>query len=135
MPKPWSTPPPSERDLYWFGYILPATGTLIAAALLWFEMPAAALIAALAFVVVTCIYHCVAALKRSIYSLWMGIIRPVGWLLFNVLLAILYYALLTPIGIMRRVLGYDVLQIRGHRQSGWTRRKPPAGLYRYFEKF
>jgi len=43
-------------------------------------------------------------------------------------MAILFYLVVTPVGLMRRMLGRDPLELSfdGHRASYWTPREPPG---------
>ena len=53
---------------------------------------------------------------------------PIGWVLSNVLLALIFFFIITPIGLALRLRGRDELQLRRarHRTTFWVdRRKPP----------
>ena len=43
--------------------------------------------------------------------------RPIGWVVSHLLLAIIYYGLITPIGLALRVFGHDPLDARVDRGS------------------
>jgi len=62
---------------------------------------------------------------------------PIGWLASHVALALVYYAVLTPIGVAMRLWGRDPLQRRFDRKvtTYWTRRQAPVGSERYFRQF
>lgn len=62
---------------------------------------------------------------------------PAGWMVTLLLLAIVYYAVLTPIGLVMRLLGHDPLA-RGFPDkaaSFWTPRQPAQDASRYFRQF
>ncbi|HSR54474.1 MAG TPA: SxtJ family membrane protein [Acidobacteriota bacterium] len=62
---------------------------------------------------------------------------PIGWLASHVLLAIIYYLVVTPIGLLMRLLGHDPLQ-RGldeKRSSYWNEQEPSLPSQRYFRQF
>jgi hypothetical protein len=55
----------------------------------------------------------------------------------HLLLLVVYYLVLTPIGLLMRLIGYDPLQRRFDRsaQSYWTPHDPAADDARYFKQF
>ncbi len=62
---------------------------------------------------------------------------PIGWIVSHVVLAILFYLVMTPVGLLLRALGRDPL-VKGPRpdqQSYWRRREPPSTLERYFRQY
>jgi Na+/H+ antiporter NhaB len=62
---------------------------------------------------------------------------PIGFLVSHLLLAGVYYLLLTPTGLLMRALGRDPMSRRFDREaeSYWVTRKPPASTDRYFRQF
>ena len=54
-----------------------------------------------------------------------------------VLLSVIYFAILTPIGLLRRLLGKNAMLPRPDPQAKtyWVRRKPPADMGRYFRQY
>ncbi|MDY7095119.1 MAG: SxtJ family membrane protein [Acidobacteriota bacterium] len=62
---------------------------------------------------------------------------PIGWVLSHVLLATVYYLLLTPLGLVLRLTGRDPLQRRREPEPGsyWRRREPTKHPDRYFRQF
>lgn len=53
------------------------------------------------------------------YWLWMGVAFVMGNIVSRVLLTVIYYGLITPIGLLRRLLGHDPLQRRKRKGSYW----------------
>ena len=47
---------------------------------------------------------------RPVYVLWMALAFPIGWTVSHLLLLIVYYLVLTPIGLLMRLFGYDPLE-------------------------
>ena len=62
---------------------------------------------------------------------------PIGWVISHAFLAVVYYGILTPIGLGMRLLGRDPMCRRLDRteRSYWLRRPPPAATDRYFRQF
>jgi len=54
-----------------------------------------------------------------------------------VILAAIYYAVLTPIGLLMRLVGYDPMCRRrdANAASYWTSREPVDDVRRYFRQF
>lgn len=74
---------------------------------------------------------------RPIYVGWMILAFPIGWTVSQVLLALMFFGLFTPIALVFRLLGRDAL----HRErrpgvgSYWTPKPAPAGPRSYFRQF
>ena len=62
---------------------------------------------------------------------------PIGWTLSHLVMAIIYYLVLTPIGILLRLVGHDPLcrSFEPTRQTYWVERRPPEHKGRYFRQF
>ena len=77
------------------------------------------------------------ALGRQLYIGWMYAAQPAGWTISHVVLGIVYYLVLTPIGLLLRLAGRDPLQRRFDREatSYWIKREAPADAARYFRQF
>lgn len=62
---------------------------------------------------------------------------PVGWVLSLVLLAAVYYLVLTPTGVLARLCGYDPLHRRRDpdAKTYWVPRPNHGDVRRYFRQF
>src|SRR5437773_822447 len=67
-------------------------------------------------------------LVRPVFVGWMVLAFPVGWLVSRVVLAVVFYGLFTPVGLLLRALGRDVLALRrrADRVSYWEPKPAPA---------
>jgi hypothetical protein len=74
---------------------------------------------------------------RPIYVLWMALAMPIGWCVSHLLLLSVYYLVVTPIGLLMRLFGYDPMNRRFDRSatSYWTNHDPSAEPARYFKQF
>jgi hypothetical protein len=74
---------------------------------------------------------------RPIFVTWMVLAFPVGWAVSHLLLAALYYGLITPIGLVSRLAGRDALLLRGPlgRDSYWLPKAPPSDVRSYFRPY
>lgn len=72
----------------------------------------------------------------AVYGAWMRAGRPAGWVVSRVLLAAVFYGVITPIGLMLRLGGRDLLGLRLDRgaSSYWRVRGPGEGG-RYFRQW
>ena len=62
---------------------------------------------------------------------------PIGWLMTQMVLALMFYAVLTPLALLFRWRGRDALQLRcrPERKSFWTERGGPPEASRYLKQF
>lgn len=49
---------------------------------------------------------------RPLAGLWFGLAQVMGAVMSNVILTVLFFVLVTPVGLVRRVLGADALQLK-----------------------
>ena len=65
--------------------------------------------------------HIVNMIVPRIYApvaiVWLGLSHVLGTVMSKVLLSILYFGLVTPIGVLRRIFGKDSLQLREFKAS------------------
>jgi len=62
---------------------------------------------------------------------------PVGWLVSHVILAVAFYCVFTPVGLLMRLLGYDPLRRRFDpaADSYWVPRDNERDVRSYFRQF
>ncbi len=74
---------------------------------------------------------------RPVYVVMMAAALPIGMVLSVVLLGLVYFGILTPIGLLRRALGKNAMAPRPDpdAETYWTRRAPPAKPGRYFRQY
>ena len=75
---------------------------------------------------------------RQLYVGWMLAAVPIGWTISHVVLAVVYYVVLTPIGLLMRLVGRDPMQRRLDRSgsgSYWIERPPRRDSSSYFRQF
>jgi hypothetical protein len=74
---------------------------------------------------------------RCVYLGMAYVAFPIGFVISHVLLALIYYALLTPLGLLMRGVGYDPLHRRcdPEKETYWIPRQQPADKERYFRQF
>lgn len=77
---------------------------------------------------------------QSLKYLYIGmtiVAFPIGFVVGNVLLALVFYGIVTPIGLIFRLFGRDLLarRIDTDAHSYWIPRPPPSEAARYFRQF
>ena len=74
---------------------------------------------------------------RFIYVGWMVLAFPIGWTVSQIMLALMFFGLFTPLGLVFRLIGRDPLQRarRSDRKSYWQPKPTPTDLKRYFKQF
>ncbi len=77
------------------------------------------------------------SVMRPIFVGWMVVTFPIGWVVSRLMLIVVFYGVFTPIGLLFRVMGRDLLQLkrRSERTSYWAS-KPSASAGRsYYRQF
>jgi hypothetical protein len=129
---------PSPRELNWFGALGVVFPGLIGG-LIWWRTGQAVLAAAIwaAAGVALGLFVAVPRLRRPMYLAWMYAAFPIGWTVSHVVLALVFYVVFTPLGMVMRLTGRDPLQ-RGRAvadQTYWVRRCPAREPASYFRQF
>ena len=129
---------PSPRELLFFGRGLGLFTVLVGAlAYLQWDAPAAASRIWIAGGSLTVLHFAIPPLRRFIFLTWMYAAFPIGWTVSHAILAILYYGILTPIGLIMRLIGYDPMsrRRRSERDTYWEEYSPEGNAKRYFRQF
>jgi Mg2+/citrate symporter len=74
---------------------------------------------------------------RKVYVLASYATYPIGATVSLIMLAVIYYGVVTPVGLVLRLVRYDPLKRRSDRSAGtyWMSRKPERETKRYFQQF
>ena len=130
---------PSDKDLRNFGRVAILASILVATLLYTTKSLAlgwCVLIVGIGFLFFVCSLLSMVATKWIYLSLTL-ITFPIGMAVSFVLLASFYYLLLTPIGLVFRLIGRDVLKrkIDISAKSYWQPRRHCDNIRRYFNQF
>jgi hypothetical protein len=127
---------PDSRALRRFGLTV-LIGAGVVGALLWFWSGAetAALIAWAAGAVLGLPGLTGTRLARPGYLLWMGVAFVLGGVMGRVLLGLVWYGLITPMGLAMRLAGRDRLELRREADTWWRDLPPPDGPERHERQF
>ena len=128
---------PSVGELRWFGVVILAALCLLGA-LLWWQSGSIGVAIWLGGTGagLSLVYYAMPPLRRVIYSLWMTAVFPIGWLISHILLAAIYYLLFTPVGLVMRISGRDLMRRRfdPSAASYWIEESPSGDPAEYFRQ-
>jgi saxitoxin biosynthesis operon SxtJ-like protein len=82
-------------------------------------------------------YYLVRSIQRPVFDLWMGISYPIGWVMSAIMMAVIFFLVLTPVGLVMRLLGRDPMCRAFDRaaESYWEPHNPEGDSRRYFQQF
>ena len=73
---------------------------------------------------------------RPVFVGWMILDFPIGWLVSHVLLAVLFFGVFAPVGILLRLSGKDSLRLRRpNADSFWQDKPVVTDLRRYLRQY
>jgi len=130
---------PDDRELRRFGWIAALDSVAIALVLHWvsgLDLRWCTLIAAAGGAVA--ISPLISPrITKGIYRVLVAAALPIGLVMSLLLVGLVYYGLVTPIGLLFRLMGRDVLHRRfdPKARTYWLEHRPPAGPERYFQQF
>ena len=114
-----------KKELRQFGITMGVVLTLLAGFLFWrekdyypylFMLSVTLFFTGLAFPVIL----------KPIHKIWMALAILIGWLVTGLIMIILFYLVVTPIGLLTRLCGKDFLNTKSKKnvKSYWIPRKP-----------
>ena len=130
---------PDKGELRKFGEISLAMLLVIGLVLYWLGRVRAetALYVAAAGLVIFLLSRTTIRGTKPIYWAAYGVTYPVGWVLSHLILGVVYYLIVTPIGLIFRLLGRDALRrtYDPEAPSYWVDHEPAGHVERYFRQF
>jgi hypothetical protein len=74
---------------------------------------------------------------RWIFVVWMILAFPIGWVISQVTLGVLFFGLITPVALFFRMRGRDLLSRKPapERASFWVDKTTPADPRSYFNQY
>jgi hypothetical protein len=73
---------------------------------------------------------------RYVYTGWMIAAFPIGWTVSQVVLAVVFFMVMTPIAFVMRLAGHDALARRRQpAASYWTTKPGPVGSTDYLRQY
>ena len=121
-----------KNDLRKFGITLGMILIIISGFLFWKEKESFQIF--LTVGAVLCIIGVVIpVILKPIYWIWMIFANILGWIMTRVILSLLFYMIITPIGFISRLFGKQFLELKWNRtnRTYWNYRsdKPEKGDY------
>lgn len=129
---------PSRRELRQFGWLCLLFGALIGAIVAYRSSAWNAAVVIWAVGSVAAILGMTKpALLKPIFVGWVAAAYPIGWIVSNLVLAATFYLVVTPIGLLMRLIGRDPLGRRRHGSPGsyWVPHEPSRDPASYFRQF
>jgi hypothetical protein len=73
---------------------------------------------------------------RLVHKAWMGLAACLGWVVTRIILFVLFYFIVTPIGLISRLFGRDSLNLRFGRKKEqyWQRKEKPRPEREAYER-
>ena len=83
------------------------------------------------------VYYALRPVRLPIYHAWMILVSPIGWIISHLLLAVVYYLIITPIGLLMRLCGRDSLhrKFEADVETYWIEHRPDSDVSRYVRQF
>lgn len=130
-------PPPAQ--LRQFGWIAPTMLLVIGLVLRWrVGLPTPVVAGLCAAGILIFIFSRVSPkLVRPVYVGLMIAGFPIGWVMSHLLLAVFYFGIITPLALIFRLAGRDMLHRRWNRSrsSYWTDHPQAQNIERYFRQY
>ena len=124
-----------KSDIQKFGYTI-ATILLIAAGFLFFGGKEYYQ----NLIVISSIFFCfgliIPIILKPLYIIWMAFAVILGWFMTRLILMILFYFILTPIGLLGKLFGYNFLEnnFNSSANSYWNLRDSKSEINQGYEK-
>ena len=126
----------SDRQLKFYGISLVALVFVFAALAKWrWSADVVASAMAIGGVALGAVYYGIPSTQRSIYHGFRTLTTPIQLVASAIILAIVYYVVLTPIGIALRLRGFGVQNLDGDQSSYWSDHRSPTDSSRYFDTY
>ena len=130
--------PPSDRQLREFAAV---AAFLLAALAIWQLLFSGRLALVGCYAVLAVLAGSIGLAKprwlAPIFTSWIVLTFPLAWLVSTLVLAIIFYGLLTPLGLLFRLVGRDVLErtLRSDQDSYWREKPAAENPERYLRQF
>ena len=123
-----------KKDIRSFGYTIGIILLFISLILFYYniELYTGFSIVALVFIILGILFP---LSLKPIYLIWMIFAVLLGWLMTRIILTLLFYIILTPIGLVTKLLGEDFLSLKNKRDNSyWNNRDIQDDLNKNYKK-
>lgn len=129
---------PTKKDLNLFGLLFLAFWALVGGIAWWrFDAPVVARYMWAIAAIVTFVHYAVPPVRRYVFLGWSYATYPLGWVVMHVILGIVFYLVITPIGLIMRAAGKDPMNRKPDPQANtyWIEHEQITDQSRYFRQF
>ena len=129
---------PSKKDLLVFGGLLVIFFSVLGSFFFFrWSNPTVAQGLWLGGGILSLLYSLIPALRRPIYLAWMYLAFPIGWVISHLLLVLIYYGVVTPVGLLLRLFGSDPMRrkLEPDAETYWIEERPKRDAKSYFRQF
>tara|TARA_B110000444_G_C18804462_1_gene579212 strand:+ start:940 stop:1350 length:411 start_codon:yes stop_codon:yes gene_type:complete len=126
--------PNSNKDIRSFGITIGIILFIISGLLMYYnkEIYQVIGIIALTFIVLGLI---IPVVLKPFYFVWMTFAAILGWVMTRVILGLVFYLIITPLGLITRIIGEDFLALKKKNlDSYWNHRDSSIELNQDYEK-
>ena len=124
----------SNKDIRSFGITIGIILFIVSSVLLYYENGSYQLIAIIASAFIG-FGILLPIIIKPIYILWMTFAVILGWVMTRVILSMVFYFIMTPIGLITRLVGEDFLDLKKlNSNSYWNKRDSSKELSQDYEK-
>jgi hypothetical protein len=129
---------PSSRDLTILALLFLLLGSAVGGYQLFWKGAASGWYWIIAGVVL-CLFRLITPLFRGVYSLWLAFSIILGYFVSRILLTIIFFLVITPMGLIFRVIGKDPMERKLDRKaiSYWSKKEQESdpSIERYGKQF
>jgi hypothetical protein len=129
---------PTSKELRLFGAMLATFSSLLGGLALYHTGSwTVAIMIWSAGLLLSIFYYAVPNAQAIVFQAWMTVVFPIGWLISHALLALIYYFVMTPIGLVLRLWNRDLLQGKWDSSAStyWVAYRSHKDVQRYFQQF
>jgi hypothetical protein len=129
---------PTPRELRYFGLMLAVFLCAVGALARWkWQAVVAGWLLGFVGIGVAVAYYALPSLRRPTFLVWHRLLLPVQRVISYLVLAVVYYLVFTPVGLLLRLLGRDSLgrSFEPRLSSYFVRRQIDLDPARYFRQF
>jgi len=126
--------PSSKKDIKSFGITIGIVLFIISGLLIYYDKDVYQLIAIIASIFIV-LGFILPILLKPIYFIWMTFAAILGWIMTRLILSLVFYLIITPIGLITRIIGEDFLALKKKNlDSYWNHRDSSIELNQDYEK-
>ena len=129
---------PTAGELRWFGLMVAAFAGVVGGLIYYFSANLTVAVVVWAIgLILAAVYYALPPTRYLLFTLWMTIFFPLGWLISHLLMGAVFYLLITPVALVMRLIGRDALGKAPDpaAKTYWTPMESNPKETRYFQQF